>query len=106
MYSAAQILLLDDILAALDVHTYAVMCQNMFSAYCLIRSKHIVRECLQGDLLRGRTVVLVVRVLILWVVLQDVDNRLDTQCRAHKSDCYQDHCGWPGWCCKRGIQHI
>ena len=45
VYSRAQILLLDDVLAALDVHT----------------SRWIVDKCFKGDLLRGRTVVLVVR---------------------------------------------
>ena len=44
VYSDASILLLDDILAALDVHT----------------SKFIVENCLTGDLLKGRTVILVV----------------------------------------------
>ena len=44
VYSRAQILILDDILAALDVHT----------------AKWIVDKCLQGDLVRGRTVLLVV----------------------------------------------
>ncbi|KAF9046093.1 multidrug resistance-associated ABC transporter [Panaeolus papilionaceus] len=43
LYSSAEIILLDDILAALDVHT----------------SRWIVKECLQGDLIRGRTVLLV-----------------------------------------------
>ncbi|KAI0633979.1 P-loop containing nucleoside triphosphate hydrolase protein [Trametes polyzona] len=43
VYSSAEILLLDDILAALDVHT----------------SKWIVDKCLKGDLLRGRTIILV-----------------------------------------------
>ncbi|KAI0357911.1 P-loop containing nucleoside triphosphate hydrolase protein [Trametes cingulata] len=43
VYSSAEILLLDDILAALDVHT----------------SKWIVEKCLKGDLLRGRTIILV-----------------------------------------------
>ncbi|KAI0640442.1 P-loop containing nucleoside triphosphate hydrolase protein [Trametes meyenii] len=43
IYSHAEILLLDDILAALDVHT----------------SKWIVDKCLKGDLLEGRTVILV-----------------------------------------------
>ncbi|TFK79744.1 P-loop containing nucleoside triphosphate hydrolase protein [Polyporus arcularius HHB13444] len=43
VYSSAEILLLDDILAALDVHT----------------SRHIVDKCLKGDILRGRTIVLV-----------------------------------------------
>ena len=44
VYSQAQILILDDILAALDVHT----------------AKWIVDKCLQGDLVHGRTVLLVV----------------------------------------------
>ncbi|KAM5539772.1 hypothetical protein V8D89_006585 [Ganoderma adspersum] len=43
VYSNAEILLLDDILAALDVHT----------------SRWIANKCLNGDLLRGRTVILV-----------------------------------------------
>ncbi|KAI9061280.1 P-loop containing nucleoside triphosphate hydrolase protein [Trametes sanguinea] len=43
VYSHAEILLLDDILAALDVHT----------------SKWIVEKCLKGDLLEGRTIILV-----------------------------------------------
>ncbi|KAF5327417.1 hypothetical protein D9619_004696 [Psilocybe cf. subviscida] len=43
IYSFAEIILLDDVLAALDVHT----------------SKWIVEECLKGDLVRGRTVLLV-----------------------------------------------
>ncbi|KAF9645156.1 hypothetical protein BDM02DRAFT_3189933 [Thelephora ganbajun] len=43
IYSQAQVLILDDILAALDVHT----------------AKWIVEMCLQGDLVRGRTVLLV-----------------------------------------------
>ncbi|KAF9799122.1 hypothetical protein IEO21_10612 [Rhodonia placenta] len=44
VYSTAEILLLDDILAALDVHT----------------ARWIVEKCLKGDLIRGRTVLLVV----------------------------------------------
>ncbi|KAF8307153.1 P-loop containing nucleoside triphosphate hydrolase protein [Clavulina sp. PMI_390] len=43
VYSKAKVILLDDILAALDVHT----------------AKWIVDKCLRGKLLRGRTVVLV-----------------------------------------------
>ncbi|KAJ7581129.1 P-loop containing nucleoside triphosphate hydrolase protein [Mycena floridula] len=43
IYSTAQIILLDDILAALDVHT----------------STHIVRKCLAGDLVENRTILLV-----------------------------------------------
>ncbi|KAJ3557433.1 hypothetical protein NM688_g1472 [Phlebia brevispora] len=43
VYSNAQILLLDDVLAALDVHT----------------AQWIVEKCFQGDLVRGRTVILV-----------------------------------------------
>ncbi|KAJ7625348.1 hypothetical protein DFH06DRAFT_1273238 [Mycena polygramma] len=43
IYADTEIVLLDDVLAALDVHT----------------SKWIVNNCLRGDLIRGRTVVLV-----------------------------------------------
>jgi ABC-type multidrug transport system fused ATPase/permease subunit len=46
VYSDAAILLLDDVLAALDVHT----------------ASFIVDKCLQGDLLRGRTTILVVAI--------------------------------------------
>lgn len=49
VYSHAEIILLDDVLAALDVHT----------------AKHIVDECFKGDLIRGRTVLLVVCILLL-----------------------------------------
>jgi ABC-type nitrate/sulfonate/bicarbonate transport system ATPase subunit len=44
VYSSAKILLLDDVLAALDVHT----------------AKWTVDKCFKGDLLQGRTVLLVV----------------------------------------------
>jgi len=44
IYSQAQILILDDVLAALDVHT----------------ARWVVEKCLQGDLVHGRTVLLVV----------------------------------------------
>ncbi|VDB89911.1 unnamed protein product [Peniophora sp. CBMAI 1063] len=43
IYSPAETVLLDDVLAALDVHT----------------AKWIVDKCLKGDLVRGRTVILV-----------------------------------------------
>ncbi|KAF7978858.1 hypothetical protein HWV62_44329 [Athelia sp. TMB] len=43
IYSPAEILLLDDVLAALDVHT----------------AKHIVDKCFSGNLMKGRTVILV-----------------------------------------------
>ncbi|KAF9650725.1 multidrug resistance-associated ABC transporter [Thelephora ganbajun] len=43
IYSQAQILILDDVLAALDVHT----------------ARWVVDKCLQGDLVHGRTVLLV-----------------------------------------------
>ncbi|KIK00806.1 hypothetical protein K443DRAFT_122663 [Laccaria amethystina LaAM-08-1] len=50
VYSSAEIILLDDVLAALDVHT----------------SKWIVNNCLRGDLIRGRTVLLVTHDVSLW----------------------------------------
>ncbi|KAJ3801154.1 hypothetical protein GGU11DRAFT_770568 [Lentinula aff. detonsa] len=43
IYSKAEILLLDDVLAALDVHT----------------ARWIVEKCLTGDLMQGRTIILV-----------------------------------------------
>ncbi|KAG8995370.1 hypothetical protein FRB90_000200, partial [Tulasnella sp. 427] len=43
IYSSAEIILLDDVLSALDVHT----------------SRWIVDKCLRGDLVKGRTVILV-----------------------------------------------
>ncbi|KZV63837.1 P-loop containing nucleoside triphosphate hydrolase protein [Peniophora sp. CONT] len=49
IYSSADVLLLDDILAALDVHT----------------AKWIVDKCFKGDLVRGRTVLLVTHNLAL-----------------------------------------
>lgn len=43
VYSSAEILLLDDVLAALDVHT----------------ARWVVNECFLGDLMKGRTIILV-----------------------------------------------
>jgi hypothetical protein len=43
VYSSAKVVLLDDVLAALDVHT----------------ARHIVEKCLKGDILKDRTVILV-----------------------------------------------
>ena len=48
IYSSAEVVLLDDVLSALDVHT----------------SKWIVEKCFRGDLVKGRTIILVVRVCI------------------------------------------
>ncbi|KAF8157953.1 multidrug resistance-associated ABC transporter [Crassisporium funariophilum] len=55
IYSTAEIILLDDVLAALDVHT----------------SKWIVNECLLGDLVRGRTVLLVTHNIALTSAIAD-----------------------------------
>jgi ABC-type multidrug transport system fused ATPase/permease subunit len=44
VYSSAEVVILDDVLSALDVHT----------------SKWIVEKCFTGDLMLGRTVLLVV----------------------------------------------
>ncbi|CCM05744.1 uncharacterized protein FIBRA_07976 [Fibroporia radiculosa] len=49
IYSHAEIILLDDVLAALDVHT----------------ARWIVNKCLKGDLVRGRTILLVTHNLAL-----------------------------------------
>jgi ABC-type multidrug transport system fused ATPase/permease subunit len=69
VYSSAQILVLDDILAALDVHT----------------SVFIVNKCLKGDLLKGRTVLLVTHNVALttpiadFVVSMGTDGRIISQ---------------------------
>ncbi|KAI0711801.1 P-loop containing nucleoside triphosphate hydrolase protein [Cerioporus squamosus] len=55
VYSSAEILLLDDILAALDVHT----------------SRHIVEKCLKGDILRGRTIILVTHNVAMVIPVTD-----------------------------------
>ncbi|KAI8982789.1 multidrug resistance-associated ABC transporter [Trametes punicea] len=69
VYSTAEILLLDDVLAALDVHT----------------SRWIVDKCLKGDLLRGRTVLLVTHNIAMagpiadFVVSLGTDGRVASQ---------------------------
>ncbi|KAF7353370.1 ATP-binding cassette transporter [Mycena sanguinolenta] len=55
IYSKAEILLLDDVLAALDVHT----------------SKWIVEKCFSGDLIKGRTVILVTHNVALAAPIAD-----------------------------------
>ncbi|KAJ6470738.1 hypothetical protein C8R47DRAFT_1298099 [Mycena vitilis] len=55
IYSRADILLLDDVLAALDVHT----------------SKWIVEKCFSGDLVKGRTVILVTHNVALCAPIAD-----------------------------------
>ncbi|KZS96543.1 hypothetical protein SISNIDRAFT_451288 [Sistotremastrum niveocremeum HHB9708] len=57
VYSDARILLLDDILSSLDAHT----------------SQWIVDKCLMGDLVRGRTVILVTHNIVL---TQPIANRM------------------------------
>ncbi|KAJ7267338.1 hypothetical protein C8J57DRAFT_1435960 [Mycena rebaudengoi] len=55
IYSKAEVLLLDDVLAALDVHT----------------SKWIVEKCLSGDLVQGRTIILVTHNVALCAPISD-----------------------------------
>ncbi|KAJ7274255.1 P-loop containing nucleoside triphosphate hydrolase protein [Mycena rebaudengoi] len=69
VYSTAGILLLDDVLAALDVHT----------------AQWIVEKCLGGDLVKGRTVILVTHNVALarpiahFVVTFGADGRVKSQ---------------------------
>ncbi|KAH9854915.1 multidrug resistance-associated ABC transporter [Lenzites betulinus] len=69
VYSSAEILLLDDVLAALDVHT----------------SRWIVDNCFKGDLLHGRTVLLVTHNVAMaspiadYVVNLGTDGRIASQ---------------------------
>ncbi|KAJ7353080.1 multidrug resistance-associated ABC transporter [Mycena albidolilacea] len=73
VYSQASILLLDDVLAALDVHT----------------AKWIVDKCLGGDLIAGRTVLLVTHNIALvhsvsqFAVSLGVDGRIISQGSVH-----------------------
>ncbi|KAH9166017.1 hypothetical protein EDB89DRAFT_2076263 [Lactarius sanguifluus] len=55
VYSSSDILLLDDVLAALDVHT----------------ARWIVEKCLKGDLIRGRTILLVTHNVAMATPLAD-----------------------------------
>ncbi|KAH9028060.1 hypothetical protein EDB83DRAFT_1910199 [Lactarius deliciosus] len=55
VYSSSQILILDDVLAALDVHT----------------ARWIVEKCFQGDLIRGRTILLVTHNVAMATPLAD-----------------------------------
>ncbi|KAJ7495858.1 hypothetical protein B0H11DRAFT_2000914 [Mycena galericulata] len=69
IYSDAQIILLDDVLAALDVHT----------------AKWIVEKCLCGDLIKNRTVILVTHNVMMtskiaeFVVSLGLDGRVRSQ---------------------------
>ncbi|KAH8997804.1 hypothetical protein EDB86DRAFT_2828663 [Lactarius hatsudake] len=66
VYSSSQILILDDVLAALDVHT----------------ARWIVEKCFKGDLIRGRTILLVTHNIAMaspladYVVLLGKDGRI------------------------------
>jgi ABC-type nitrate/sulfonate/bicarbonate transport system ATPase subunit len=55
VYSKAEVVLLDDVLSALDVHT----------------SKWVAEKCLGGDLLEGRTVLLVTHNVLLAETVSD-----------------------------------
>ncbi|KZT42309.1 P-loop containing nucleoside triphosphate hydrolase protein [Sistotremastrum suecicum HHB10207 ss-3] len=69
VYSSAQTLLLDDVLSALDVHT----------------ARWVADKCLGGDLLRGRTTILVTHNVLLvepyaaYVISLSVDGRIVSQ---------------------------
>ncbi|KAI0711040.1 P-loop containing nucleoside triphosphate hydrolase protein [Cerioporus squamosus] len=71
VYSSAETLLLDDVFAALDVHT----------------ARWIVEKCLKGDLVRGRTIILVthnvavVEGVASYVVCLGQEGRIATQGR-------------------------
>ncbi|KAH9041238.1 P-loop containing nucleoside triphosphate hydrolase protein [Lactarius pseudohatsudake] len=56
VYSSSQILILDDVLAALDVHT----------------ARWIVEKCFKGDLIRGRTILLVTHNVAMATPLTDL----------------------------------
>ncbi|TFK34746.1 multidrug resistance-associated ABC transporter [Crucibulum laeve] len=72
IYSSAEIIILDDVLAALDVHT----------------SKWIVEECFKGDLIKGRTILMVTHNIALASSVADfvVSIGLDGTVTSHSSD--------------------
>ncbi|KAJ6589849.1 P-loop containing nucleoside triphosphate hydrolase protein [Mycena vulgaris] len=71
IYSQSDIILLDDVLAALDVHT----------------AKWIVDKCLRGDLIKGRTVILVTHNVAMTAKIADfvVSVTLDGRVRSQGS---------------------
>ena len=64
IYSPAKIILLDDVLVALDVHTYVHTYSMVYhdAKTPSYSSASIVDKCFRGDLLKGRTVLLVVSI--------------------------------------------
>ncbi|KAG9012453.1 hypothetical protein FRB94_006069 [Tulasnella sp. JGI-2019a] len=70
LYSPTTILLLDDILSALDVHT----------------SRWIVDKCLRGDLIQGRTVLLVTHNIGMTAPLADLVVTIGSNGRATSQD--------------------
>lgn len=65
VYSQADILLLDDILAALEYVNYCSETSGVANAYYSVYTfKWIVEHCLSGDLLQGRTVIMVVSIVM------------------------------------------
>lgn len=88
IYSSAEIILLDDVLAALDVHTLVPLffqCSEV-SYLFVIRSKWIIEKCFRGDLVKGRTVLLVVISHYHNNVYQKIINlATDSQCYSGQS---------------------
>ncbi|KAK7048418.1 ATP-binding cassette transporter [Favolaschia claudopus] len=74
VYADTRVLILDDILAALDVHT----------------AKWIVEKCLAGDLLQGRTVILVTHNIALTSKLADFVVSVGLDGRVHGRDSISD----------------
>ncbi|KAJ3519232.1 hypothetical protein NMY22_g13302 [Coprinellus aureogranulatus] len=75
IYSKAEIVLLDDVLAALDVHT----------------AKWIVNKCFKGDLVQGRTILLVTHNIALTRSLADliVSVSADNVATSHGQDLWE-----------------
>ncbi|KAJ6564563.1 P-loop containing nucleoside triphosphate hydrolase protein [Mycena capillaripes] len=70
IYADSQVLLLDDILAALDVHT----------------AKWIVDKCLTGDLTKNRTIILVTHNVVMTTKLADFVVSVGLDGRVHSRD--------------------
>ncbi|KAF5389262.1 hypothetical protein D9757_003539 [Collybiopsis confluens] len=96
VYSQAEILLLDDILAALEYAPHfrrGTMISNSREYHSVHTSKWIVQECLSGDLVKGRTVVIVSHNIALLAPLAHtlVQLRDGTATSINNVDAYLEH---------------
>ncbi|KAF7372862.1 ATP-binding cassette transporter [Mycena sanguinolenta] len=71
IYSKAEILLLDDVLAALEQVDCFIFVLTILRLHSVHTSKWIVEKCFSGDLIKGRTVILVTHNVALVAPIAD-----------------------------------